>query len=152
MSLKNEMTKYLNEAKVKDIMSKEVVTVDVDASFSEVPKKMKEFSIRHIPIINKEKRLVGLITQRMMYKIKSPRKLMDGEWYYDEEMLNNVILEHVMVREVSTLYADDSVGTALLKIVHSRFGSIPIVDKDNILLGIVTRRDILKVAADIYEN
>ncbi len=150
--IRKRIAELMDQTKLEDIMSKEVVTVNVDSPFSEVARKMREYSVRHLPVVDKNHQLAGLITQRMLYQIKSPRKLMDGEWYYDEEMLNDVILKNVMITDVFTLYPDQSMGKALLKMAYTKCGSIPIVDINNKLLGIVTRRDILKVAAGIYEK
>ena len=140
----------LEETKVKDIMTKDVVSVRVDASFSEVPKKMKEYSIRHLPVVDSKNKLVGMITQRMLYRIQVPRKLLDGELYYDESALRDIILKHVMVPNPYTMKPEDNMGKLLLKMVYGRYGSVPIVDDDNTLCGLVTRHSVLKVVADIY--
>jgi len=144
--------RLFSDTKIKNIMTKDVHTIHFKDKFSAIPKKFKEFGIRHLPVVDDLNRLVGLITQRQMYKIKSPRKLMDGEWYYDEVMLNNIILEHVMEKEVYFLDEDQSIGKALLKMVYSKFGSIPVVDHNHKICGIVTRRDLLKLAAEIYQG
>ena len=88
----------------------------------------------------------------MLYQIRSPRKLIDGEWYYDEEILNDVILKNVMEKDVVSLQPYHSVGKALMKMTYSKCGGIPIVEDDHTLVGIVTRKDILKFAANIYQN
>lgn len=151
-AVRRHIAEYIDRTKLKDIMSAKVVAIRYSEPFSEVARKMKEHNIRHLPVIDQDNRLVGLITQRMLYKIKSPRKLMDGEWYYDEDMLNDVILEHVMIKDVVSLKPEDSIGVALIKMTNSRYGSIPITDESKTLLGIVTRKDILKTAAAIYEK
>lgn len=150
-SLDQAIRDYLNQTKVQHIMSKDMVAIYEDEPFSHVPKKMEEYSIRHLPVVDRDRHLVGLITQRMMYKVKSPRKLMDGGWHYDEEMLNNIILKNVMQKDPFTLTPDRPLGEALMKVVYAKYGCIPIVDQMKRLQGIVTRNDILRVAANIYE-
>ena len=150
--VQTRIAQFIDQTKLKDIMAQKVISINVDAPFAEVPKKMKEHSIRHLPVVDDDNRLVGLITQRMMYQIQSPHKLVDGEWFYDEEILNGVILKHVMERDVCALHPEHSLGKALMKMVYSKFGGIPIVDNDKKLIGIITRKDILKVAARIYED
>jgi len=151
-NLYTKISELISETKLRDIMSDEVISIREDAPFSDVPKKMRIYSIRHIPVVDGQNKVVGLITQRMMYKIKSPRKLMDGEWYYDEEMLNNVILKNVMTKEVYTLHPDLTMGKALMKMAYGKFGCIPITEHNETLIGIVTRRDLLKIIADIYKE
>ncbi|MFA5089110.1 MAG: CBS domain-containing protein [Candidatus Omnitrophota bacterium] len=140
----------LQETKVKDIMTRDPVSLPMDAPFSQVSRKIMEFGIRHLPIVDKENRLVGLITQRDLYKIQPPRKMIDGTWYYDEEALNSVILSHVMIKEPFTMSPENSVGEALLTMVNAKYGCIPVVDEDRKLRGIVTQIDILRVAAQIF--
>ena len=143
---------FLNETRIKDIMTKNVYSIRVDRPFRLVPKMMDEFSIRHLPVVDAHHRVVGMITQREMYKIQSPRKLIDGEWYYDDEALNDIILEHAMIKNPFTLTPENSLGKALMKMVYSRVGGIPIVDNDNVLCGIVTRRDLLRLIAGFYSK
>ena len=151
-TVRQSIKDFLDQTKLKDIMSTKVVSIDQDSPFGLVPKKMRENHVRHLPVIDKDKQLVGLITQRLLYQIQSPRKLIDGEWYYDQEMLDGVILKHVMVKDVYVLSPEDRLGKALIKMVHSEFGSIPVVDEQRCLKGIVTRKDLLRIAADLYQK
>ena len=142
----------LKETKIKEIMTASPVSVKIDEHFSEVPRKFREYGIRHLPVVDENNKLVGLITQRDLYKIQPPRKLIDGTWHYDEEVLNSTILRHVMIKDPFFMNIEDSIGEALIKMVNKKYGCIPIVDKDNFLCGIITLIDILKVAAQIYSE
>lgn len=143
---------FLKVTKLKEIMTSKVISIRIDAPFSEVPKKFNMFNIRHLPVVDQKNRLVGLMTQRDLYKLHSPRKLEDGSWYYDEDELNNYILEDVMLRNPLAMDVEDCVGDALLVMVRNKYGCIPIIDKDRVLCGIVTRVDVLKMAARIYSS
>ncbi len=148
----NLIAEKIDQTKLSDIMASTVISIHFEAPFSEVARKMQQNDIRHLPVIDDESKIVGIITQRMLYQIRSPRKLIDGEWYYDEEILNDVILKNVMEKEVITLQPHQSVGKALMKMAFSKCGGIPIVDDQNKLVGIVTRKDLLKFAAGIYQH
>lgn len=149
---KQQFRTLLEEVPVSEIMTKKVVTINVDAPFGDVARKMRENTIRHLPVVDGENKLVGIITQLMLYQIQSPRKTIDGEWVYDENSLNNIILKHVMNRDVYTLFPEQAMGKALVKMVYSRFGCVPVIQPDNTLIGVVTRKDLLMVSAEIYEN
>lgn len=148
----NMIADRIDQTKLQEIMSRDVISVHVDAPFSEVARKMQKNDIRHLPVLDDDRKIVGIISQRMLYMIRSPRKLIDGELYYDEEILNDIILKNVMEKEVISLQAFQSVGKALMKMAFSKCGAIPIVDNENRLVGIVTRKDILKFAAEIYQH
>ena len=140
----------LRTMKVKEVMTAKVISIRVDTPFSEVPKRFNQFNIRHLPVVDNQNKLVGLMTQRDLYKLHSPRKLEDGSWYYDEDELNAYILEETMIRNPLAMHPEDCVGDAILAMVRTKYGCILIVDNDQVLVGVLTRFDILKMAARIY--
>jgi len=142
----------LQKARIADVMTSPSIAIDVDEPFSRVPQVFNSHHIRHLPVINKDKKLVGLITQSDLYKIQPPRKLETGEWYYDEEALNNVELGRVMNTELFTLTPDQAIAQALEAMVKEKYGCVPIVDSNNVLVGILTQYDFLKMAVDILEE
>jgi len=148
----NAVKKILAETKLKELMSKKVISININAPFSEVPQKFQSAGIRHLPVIDDSGKFLGIMTEREMYKIHSPRKLMDGTWYYDEEMLNDVILKHVMIKDVFCLDPESAMGEALVYMANHKSGCIPVVDKNGALKGIVTQYDFIKKAAQLYSE
>jgi CBS domain-containing protein len=49
---------------LKEVMTKKVVTIPEDVSFAEARKKMISRGIRHLPVVNEEGKLVGLLAIR----------------------------------------------------------------------------------------
>jgi CBS domain-containing protein len=49
---------------LKKVMTKKVVTISGDASFAEARRKMVSRGIRHLPVVNEEGKLVGLLAFR----------------------------------------------------------------------------------------
>ena len=137
----------LQKIKLEEFMTQNVICIHEDERFSHVEDKFHEFRIRHLPIINSQKKIVGIITEKDLYRIRSPRKLEDGSWYYDREILDTYILKNVMTKNPSTLTPEHTLGDALLKIIHGDYGCIPIVSKEGVLCGIVTKGDLLRMAA-----
>ena len=139
----------LNKVLLREIMTTPVISVHVEAPFHEVADKITKNKIRHLPVVDENNKLVGLITERYLYKIQSPRRLEDGTWYYDQEALDSFILRNVMISNPLSLRPDNTVGEAILKMVQSREWSISITQKDGTLCGIVTYTDLLELAAQI---
>jgi CBS domain-containing protein len=50
---------------LRKVMSKKVITILEDATFAEAIRKMTTRCIRHLPVVNKEEKLVGLLTVRL---------------------------------------------------------------------------------------
>jgi CBS domain-containing protein len=134
----------LQSTLLSEIMTKSVFSVYENDEFHVVHEKMENHDIRHLPVVNEAGVLVGLITQRYLYKIHSPRKLEEGDWYYDKASLDNFILKNVMIKEPYTLKSQNTLEEAMRAMVQFKFGAIIIVDDYRIPCGIVTRNDILK--------
>lgn len=144
--------KLLKKIKLVEIMVDKVITIRVDEPFSHVEKKLNEFHIRHLPVVDKDYKLVGIITQRDLFRTCPPRKDQEGNLVYDQETLDGYILEYVMTKNPLTLTPAHTAADALLFLVDKKFGCIPIVDKYNLLCGIVTQVDILRIGAQIIRE
>ncbi len=134
----------LKETKLSEVMAVPVITVNEGDEFHVVQEKFNSHDIRHLPVVDDTGGVIGLITQRDLYKVHSPRKLEDGGLYYDKEMLDNFILKNVMCKKPFTLRADNTLEEAMKAMIQSKFGCIPIVDSYRLPVGILTRIDILK--------
>ena len=156
MDLKHSEDYYvkilLNKVKISEIMTPKVITVNEHDRFSLVEEKMRSFHIRHLPVVDDDGKLVGILTQRDLYRAQSPRRLEDGTWYYDQNSLDSNILNVVMTKKPYSLNPEDSVAKAILVMAERKYGCIPIVQKDGVLCGIITQHDILKIAAQIIRE
>jgi CBS domain-containing protein len=135
---------FLKTVKIQEAMIAPVMTVKETDDFALVHEKFDLYGIRHLLVINEPGVLVGLISQHGLYKVHSPRKLEDGSWYYDPELLNGFILKNVMLADPITLKAEQTMFEAVETMVERKFGCIPIVDDYNMPVGILTRSDVLK--------
>ena len=142
----------LDKVKIDEIMTKKVISIHEDDRFSLVEEKLREFNIRHLPVIDANGKLVGIVTQRDLYRTQSPRHLEDDTWYYDQKSLDSHILKHVMTPDPYALNPEDSVVKAVLLMVERKYGCLPVVKKDRTLCGIITRHDILKITARILKE
>lgn len=133
-----------NTIKIRDIMTKNPKTVYEDELFSHVEKQFSSHSIRHLPVIDKSKKLKGLITQRDLYRIISPRRDFEGNIFYDTRDLDKYILKHVMIKDVFTMTGDHTVIEAVSAMVRHKYGCIPITGDELSLEGIITQIDILR--------
>ncbi len=134
----------IHATKLSQVMAQPVITVKTQDEFHIVWEKMDLYDIRHLPVVNDLGCLVGLITERSLYKIHSPRKLEDGSWYYDSDVLDGFILTKVMQHNPFTLKEDNTLAEAMKAMTQFKYGCIPIVNKDLIPVGIVTRNNIIK--------
>lgn len=141
----------LHKIYIKDVMMTKLITIGIDAPFSQVWDIFSNQHIRHLPVINQDKKLKGLITQRDFYRIVPPRKdIEDSSSFYLKEDLDKFILQKVMIDKVATLAPQDTLGMAINLMVQKKYGCIPIVDEKGILVGILTQTDALKAIANYF--
>ena len=110
---------------------------------------LTQWGFRRLPIVDPgTHRLQGIITARDIIDF-----LGGGERF---NLINvkhngnflaaiNESVNKIMKTDVRTLHTDATLAEALEIILHDRIGGIPIVDDDNVLCGIVTERDVLKI-------
>ena len=135
---------------LSEVMTSNPFTIGINEPFSRVWDKLKTHKIRHLPVLDSDNRLRGIISQRDLYRVISPRKNTEGNFIYDKEELDRCILQHIMVKDVKTLAPDDTMGRAIDLMVRKKYGCIPIVDSDNVLKGIITQIDILKKVSQYF--
>jgi len=124
-------------------MASPVVTANMEDLFSNVEEKLRLKGIRHLPVVSEGGRLVGLITQRDLYRTLSPRVTEDGT-YYDPASLNDFILKRVMTQDPVSLGPEAMLSEAVAIMARNRFGAIPVVDGEKKVIGILTETDVLK--------
>ena len=141
---KADIKKFLMETEIGAVMTSPVITVKETDDFSVVQEKIALYDVRHLPVVNDGGHVVGIITQRDLYQIHSPRRLEDGSWYYNSEELHQFLLMKVMTPNPFTLKPSNTIYEAVEATVRSKFGCIPIVDEYKKPCGILTRDTILK--------
>jgi acetoin utilization protein AcuB len=112
-------------------MVKDPITISDRASVQEAIHLMQANSIRHLPVENRSKKLVGFVTLSDMKQGLLPA------------MVTGVSLAELMIKDPITIHPDADVDAAA-KIIHQKkIGGIPVVDDDHKTVGIITVTDIL---------
>ena len=130
---------------LKEIMTKDPVTLNIDESFCRVAQIFQEKDIRHLPIVNGQGLILGIISQRDLNRITSPKKGPNGEYLYDPEELTKYVLKQHVIQKVSSLSPEDTLEKAVAIMTEKKLGCMPIVNPDSKVIGIVTAIDLLKL-------
>ena len=142
----------LNKIKLQELMSDKVISIKEDEPFSHVAEKLEKHGIRHLPVVDENYKLTGMVTQRDLFRTCSPRRDEDGSLVYDFETLDTYILKEVMTRNPASLTPVHSLADALILMADKKYGAIPLVDKFNSLVGIITQTDIFRLWARILRE
>ena len=127
---------------IQDIMTKRVVTIEMDDKLSVVKDIFDNSKFHHLLVIEEEK-LFGVVSDRDLLKALSPNLGTMTETYKDAATLQKRV-HQIMTRKPITLPATATVKDAVNLFNTHRISCIPIVDKDFRPVGIVSWRDIMK--------
>ncbi len=128
---------------VSELMTTDPITVAPDESIATVVEVMQSMNIRHVPVVDETGDLVGMISDRdvrgmLLPYLQGPEKV--------ESLQGNASAAVATMMTSAPLSVDlesDASLAAELMIEH-RVGSIPVVDADGALVGIVSYVDLLR--------
>jgi CBS domain-containing protein len=126
--------------KVRDIMIKEVATLDVNDELSLANDIMRLGRIRHLPVVEGS-RLVGIISERDLFR-SSLAQALGYETKDTRDLMKTVHIKDVMVPAVVTVSPDTSLCDAVRLMLDKKIGCLPVVEKAG-LVGLITETDIL---------
>jgi acetoin utilization protein AcuB len=128
---------------VKNWMSKNVITVDVNDSMQDAMKLLKENDIRMLPVMKKAK-LVGIVTDRDLKKASASdaTTLEVHELLY---LLMKIKVKDIMTRDVITVPPDYTVEETAQVLQKNRISGAPVVVADGQLVGTITQTDLFRV-------
>ncbi len=129
-------------------MTKNPVSIGPETSMSRATKVMNENNIRGLCVVDDEGYLLGIVTDRDI-KEASPSQattLDTHELYY---LLSKIRVKNIMSANLVTIAEDDSVEKAAVELLDHKIGGLPVVTKDNKLVGIITQSDVFQVLISI---
>lgn len=146
--------------KIKEIMTKDVLSVKEDTPMSEVAEIISKEKIHAVPVINDENKVVGIITEtdfftkdkaNMVYMPSLIDFVKSGKMEYSEEEKASIsAVLHAKAKDIMSLKCENvspdlSVEDFVRLIKERSFNSYPVVNKNGELLGIVTVADAIKL-------
>ena len=122
--------------KISSLMIPNPITVTVQARVEDAIELMKINSIRHLPVVDIQNRLQGLLTLADLKQALIP------------SMLGDLTLADMMIKKPLTVSPDDDIEIAAQLIYKHKISGLPVVQKRR-LMGIITESDILHAFIDM---
>ncbi len=126
--------------KVKEVMIKEVATLDVNDELTLANDIMRLGRIRHLPVVDGA-RLVGIVSERDLFR-SSLARVLDCGGQTAREVMKTVRIKDIMVRDLVTVSPELDLCKAVKMMVDKKIGCLPVVDQDR-LVGLITETDIM---------
>jgi CBS domain-containing protein len=139
------------EMRVGDAMTTNVISISKYESIMQVANILTEKNISGLPVVDKENKVLGIITQadilsmvgvRREHTFKDLLKYMLGEPLHERKIGDHV--GDIMTAPALTIKPDANIAEAVRIMDEKRIRRLTVVDGKNTLIGILTRADILK--------
>ena len=133
---------------VKDVMTRNPVTVTGDRSLPEAKDLMVKHGITKLPVLDRGGRLIGIITSNDIKK-SSPSDATTLDMFELSYLLNRMTVSKIMVPSVVTVSEDETVEESARLMLDYGIGSL-VVMKDDLVVGIITESDLFKAFISMF--
>ena len=140
-------------AKVKDVMTGEVVAVRRDASYKEMAAWLRQYRVSAFPVIDENRRVIGVVSEADLLAKEAlagdhagiPAAITGILHHKDYKKAEGLTAGDLMTHPAVTVRSEDSVEHAARLMYTLQVKRLPVVDAGGYLVGIVSRADLLTV-------
>ena len=139
------------EMRVRDVMTTNIISITKYESILTVANILTEKNISGLPVVDKDNKVLGIITQADILSLvgvsrehtfKDLLRYMLGEKLPERKMGD--LVGDIMTSPALTIKPDANIAEAVKMMDEKRIRRLTVVDEKNMLIGILTRADILK--------
>jgi len=140
---------------VRDRMTPDPICGHPEMPVTEAQAAMREKNIRHLPIVDEDGRLVGLVTQRSLLRAL-PSDVSNFSRFEISYVLGRIKIDHVMVKDVFTIDENTAIEEAARIMADRKIGCMPVMrggdpstGSGQRLVGIITDNDLFTTMVDL---
>ncbi|GAB1262618.1 CBS domain-containing protein [Aurantivibrio plasticivorans] len=134
---------------VCEMMTTKVVTLDADATVSQACELMSRGDFRHLPIVNRFGKIIGLVSHRDILRC-GVSHLISNHAERQAMLDKKMRVTDIMTSPVRVVHPRDSLRACGALMQKHRFGCLPVVEKGQ-LVGILTGTDFIRMALHLIE-
>jgi CBS domain-containing protein len=131
---------------VRELMTSDVVTLDRNEKLVVADDVMKLGRIRHLPIVDSDGTLVGIVSQRDLFHSGLMKALGYGS-HAQSEVLDMLAVKEAMKTNVLTTTPETELVEAAKVMMKQKVGCLVVLDAGKIV-GILTEGDFVKLVAE----
>ncbi|MEV0412886.1 CBS domain-containing protein [Streptomyces sp. NPDC050448] len=132
----------MKHIKVGDLMTDEVVSAVSATSFKDVAKLLAQHDVSGLPVVDDEDRVLGVVSESDLLA-RQAAQLTAGR--AEDSPVSEVTAGEVMSTPAVTIHAEEPAAEAARLMTRRSVERLPVVDEEERLVGIVTRRDLLRL-------
>jgi CBS domain-containing membrane protein len=135
---------------VRELMTEKVFALNPEDDLVALHDLMDEKDVRHVPIVDEEQMLVGLVSQRDVLR-RVLAESADLPLSYRIDTLRKMRVRDIMTRDVETTQPDEALASAARTMLENKYGCLPVVE-DGRLTGILTEADFVRHLAEASDD
>jgi acetoin utilization protein AcuB len=135
--------------KVSKYMTTKLITATADMTVKDAFLVMRTHRVRHLPVVEGDK-LVGIISDRDLRRPNWVDALDDWTAYYQID--DEATVGDVMTRNPESVATYHPIRKALAKLREERYGALPVLNKKDELVGIISAHDLLGALEDMLSQ
>ncbi len=127
---------------IADYMTADPLTITADVLIPEARRLLDDNHFRHLPVVDEEKKLIGVVTDRDL-RSAYPSTAIDDETYSKIfETVSATPVNEIMSTNCSCVSIEATLDDALLVFDRDKVGALPVVTEDDVVIGIFSMRDL----------
>ncbi|MGD3110667.1 CBS domain-containing protein [Streptomyces sp. YGL11-2] len=135
---------------VSDVMTQPVAAVDHEARFKEIVETLRRWRVSAVPVLSGERRVIGVVSEadllpKEAFREADSDRLERLRQSDDVRRAEAVTAGELMTSPAVTVHADATLAQAARTMARASVKRLPVVDEGGLLVGIVSRADLLKV-------
>lgn len=134
---------------IRKTMTAQVITIDKYADILEARALMVANRFRHLPVVDENDNLAGIITDRDVRSALSLELYNAPQETDPSNGISGIVVADVMTRDPVTIALDSTIQDALLLIRDHGVGAFPVVDETGKLRGILSDSDLLRAFINV---
>lgn len=135
---------------VQDVMSRHVITIDMDRTLEDVRRVFEAAPFHHL-VVMEDRQVVGVVSDRDLLENLSPFLGKMAERSQDVASMNRRA-HQIMTRHPRTVAPESLVADAGGLMLRERISCLPVVDDAGALVGILTLRDVARATIELFDK
>ncbi len=132
---------------VRNFMTTEVRTVMPETSSAEALRTAREYKVRRLPVLNKQRHVVGIVAEKDLNNAAEARSMTLRP--FARATGSGIKVGEIMTRGVIMVGPQVSLEEAARLMADNKIGGLPVVDEQQRLVGIITETDIFRVMVEL---
>jgi acetoin utilization protein AcuB len=129
--------------RARELMTKSPKTVEPETTVRDATRLLETLAVRHLPVVDKNGALVGMITDRDLHRVTVPR-LVAAEATRELREALDASVATLMSPHVISVGEHASTAHVVGLMLENKIGAVPVVDGTGVLVGIVSYMDVLR--------